>query len=119
MKNMKRIVILLISICMCVGAWARGERQTVVFDVDIHCQGCITKIEKNIAFERGVKDLECSLDDRTVTIVFDPAKTSVEQLQAAFAKINKTAKVHTDQQAAVQEDDVDAQSGASTMESEN
>jgi copper chaperone CopZ len=100
-----------------VGAWARGERQTVVFDVDIHCQGCITKIEKNIAFERGVKDMECSLEDRTVTIVFDPSKTSVEQLQAAFAKINKTAKVHQDK-AEDQSADVDAQSGASTMESE-
>ena len=113
---MKRVVILLISICLCAGTWARGERQTVVFDVDIHCQGCITKIEKNIAFERGVKDMECSLDDRTVTIVFDPSKTSVEQLQAAFTKIDKTAKVHTGRQAAEQDTETDAQSGASTVE---
>ena len=114
MKNMKRIGVLLISMCLCVGAWARGERQTVVFDVDIHCQGCITKIEKNIAFERGVKDMECSLEDRTVTIVFDPSKTSVEQLQAAFAKIHKTAKVHQEQ-TEEQGADVDAQSGASAV----
>ena len=91
---MKRILLIILIACASVSAWARGERKTVVFDVDVHCQGCITKIEKNIAFEKGVKDLQCSLEDKTVTVVFDPTKTDVEKLQAAFAKINKTATVH-------------------------
>lgn len=93
---MKRIGSLLLGLMLCLSIYARSERQTVVFDVDLHCQGCITKIEKNIAFERGVKDLICNLDDKTVTVVFDPGKTSVEQLQAAFEKIGKTAKPHTE-----------------------
>ena len=113
---MKRIGVLLISMCLCVGAWARGERQTVVFDVDIHCQGCITKIEKNIAFERGVKDLVCNLDEKTVTVTFDPSKTDINRLKAAFAKINKPAKVHGEPEEAEHPDkqeQLDAQTGAS------
>ena len=83
--DMKRIFP--ITIALLLSVWMlSAERRTVVFDVDIHCQGCITKIEKNIAFERGVKDLVCDLD----------AKTDIRQLQAAFAKINKPAKVHND-----------------------
>lgn len=93
---MKRLITILLIACMSVGAWARGERKTVVFDVDVHCQGCITKIEKNIAFEKGVKDLLCSLEDKTVTIVYDPEKTDVKRLQEAFAKINKKATVRSE-----------------------
>ncbi len=52
---------------MCLAVFAKGEKQTVVFDVDLHCQGCVTKIEKNIAFEKGVKDLICDLNKKQVT----------------------------------------------------
>lgn len=112
--------------CMSIGAWARSERRTVVFDVDIHCQGCIDKIEKNIAFERGVKDLECNLDEKTVQIVYDPAKTDIKHLQAAFAKINKNASVRYSEEQETQDNDrqqeqdkekeVDAQTGASVQQ---
>ena len=107
---MKRFTVILFTLLLSMGMWAKSERRTVIFDVEIHCQNCINKIEKNIAFEPGVKDLVCNLDDKTVTVVFDPAKTSVEQLQAAFAKINKPAKIHTESA----NEDVDAQTGAST-----
>lgn len=115
---MKRIETICMALLLSVGLWAKGERQTVVFDVNIHCDGCIEKIEKSITFERGVKDLECDLKEKTVTIVFDPEKTDIPHLQAAFAKINKVAKVHidTDDKAeeAEQKENVDAQTGAST-----
>ena len=119
---MKHIATLILALMLSMTVWAKGERQTVVFDVNIHCQGCITKIEQNIAFARGVKDLECDLDSKTVTIVFDPEKTDVPHLQAAFAKINKVAKVHIDsddesqesEQEPAKNNDVDAQTGAST-----
>ena len=98
---------------------AASKRQTVIFDVDLHCQACITKIEKNIAFERGVKDLVCNLDEKTVVVTYDPAKTDIKRLQAAFAKINKPAKVHGETQESdqaeqpEQQEHLDAQTGAS------
>ena len=115
-NDMKRYVIFMLSLVMSLGLWAKSQKQTVIFDVDIHCKGCITKIEKNIAFEPGVKDLVCNLDEKTVTVTFDPAKTSVEKLQEAFAKINKPAKLHIESDEYTDSDnkDVDAQTGAST-----
>lgn len=110
---MKRIVVCVLVMLLSLGAWARGEKQTIVFDVNLHCQGCITKIEKNIAFEKGVKDLVCDLEKKTVTVVFDPTKTSVEQLQAAFEKIGKPAKPHEEADEAQQSD---AQTGATTLQ---
>ena len=118
---MRRIFSILLCALMSVCLWAKAERQTVIFDVDLHCQNCINKIEKNIAFEPGVKDLDCDLEQKTVTVTFDPKKTSVEQLIEAFAKIRKPAKLHTDSaESSAQTDtdsenkDVDAQTGAST-----
>ena len=116
---MKRIISLTITVLLSMGLMAADKRQTVIFDVDLHCQGCITKIEKNIAFERGVKDLVCDLDEKTVTVTYDPAKTDIKRLKAAFAKINKPAKVHgeTDETEPSEQQEhaetVDAQTGAS------
>lgn len=92
---MKKFYLLLLIALISVGSvFAKSEKQVVVFDVDLHCAGCVSKVEKNIAFEKGVKDLVCDLDHKTVTVTFDPAKTSVEALQKAFAKIGKPAVVH-------------------------
>ena len=65
---MKRFSVILFTLLLSMGMWAKSERRTVIFDVEIHCQNCINKIEKNIAFEPGVKDLVCNLDDKTVTV---------------------------------------------------
>lgn len=90
---MKRIIpILLLMVCSTV-VFAKGARQTVVFAVPMTCQKCVNHIEKNIAFEPGVKDLRCDLAHKQVTVVFDPAKNSVEGLQRAFAQIKRPATV--------------------------
>ena len=72
---------------------AKTVKQVVVLSCDLHCQGCCDKIMKNIAYEKGVKDLVCDLKTKTVTVTFDAAKTDVETLLKAFEKIGKPATV--------------------------
>ena len=69
------------------------KRQVVLLSCDLHCQGCCDKIMKNIAFEKGVKDIVCNLSARTVTLTFDPRKTDLETLLRAFDRIGKPAKL--------------------------
>ena len=57
------------------------------------CENCVKKIEKNIAFEKGVTDLKCELKTKTVEVTYRPDKTNDEKLMAAFKKIDKPAKV--------------------------
>ena len=71
----------------------RGSRQTVVLSVDLHCQGCCDRIMKNIAFEKGVKDIVCDLKTKTVTVTYDTNKTDLPTLLRAFDKIGKPATV--------------------------
>ena len=71
----------------------KSSKQTVLLNCDLHCQGCCDKIMKNIAFEKGVKDIVCDLDTKTVAVTFDTRKTNLDTLLAAFARIGKPAKL--------------------------
>jgi copper chaperone CopZ len=52
----------------------------------------VKKVQENIAFEKGVKGLEVSLEKQTVAVKYDAAKTSVETLKAAIQKLNVPVK---------------------------
>ena len=66
---------------------AKGEVKEVIFHVHLHCANCVKKVQENIAFERGVKDLKVSLEDQTVTVKYDASKTSEEALKAAIVEL--------------------------------
>ncbi len=61
--------------------------KTVVLSVMMHSDHCKRRIEKYIPFEKGVKDLVVNLENNTVTVVYDSAKTSVKEVIDAFNKI--------------------------------
>lgn len=65
----------------------RKDYSKVVFSVSMHCENCVKKIQENIAFEKGVKSLEVSLDKHTVYIEYDPEKTDVNTLASAIEKL--------------------------------
>ena len=92
---MKRIIILLLALMpMMVFA---VNKQKVVLSCDLHCQGCFDKIMKNIAFEKGVKDIVCDLKTKTVTVTYDADKTDIPTLLKAFEKIGKPAQVKSEE----------------------
>ena len=76
---------------------AKPDKQMVALSCDIHCQGCCDKIMKNIAFEKGVKDIVCDLKTKTVTVTYDANKTDIPALLKAFDKIGKPAKVKSEE----------------------
>lgn len=64
----------------------------VVFHVHLHCENCVKKVQENIAFEKGVKDLKVSLEDQTVALKYDASKTSEAALKAAIEKLGYEVK---------------------------
>lgn len=96
---MKRLVVALICImCACSIAFAQDKpkkkKETVTFYVEaMDCQNCVKKIEKNIAFEKGVSDLRCNLSGKTAKVTYNTTKTTPEQLAVAFKKIGMEAVV--------------------------
>lgn len=65
----------------------KGEVKEVTFNVHLHCENCMKKVQENISFEKGVKDLHVCLDDQTVSIKYDAAKTNEDTLKAAIEKL--------------------------------
>ncbi len=65
----------------------------VVFASNIHCANCSRKVQENIAFEKGVKDLKVDVEGKTITVVFNPAKTDTLKLKKAINKLGYTADV--------------------------
>ncbi|MGN0227885.1 MAG: heavy-metal-associated domain-containing protein [Paludibacteraceae bacterium] len=97
---MKKILLILMMMCLLPGSMIAAEKtdkpqkkEVVVLSCDLHCQGCCDQIMKNIAWEKGVKDIVCDLKTKTVKVTYDPRKTDVEKLLKAFEKIGKPAKV--------------------------
>ena len=89
----KYVLSLFFALCAVTLFAAKADKQVVVLSCDLHCQGCCDKIMKNIAFEKGVKDLVCDLKTKTVTVTYDTRKTDLDTLLQAFSRIGKPATV--------------------------
>ena len=75
-------------------AQKKNKKQTTKFLVEsIHCDKCVNSIEKNISFEKGVTDMKCDLETKTVEVTYNTDRTSDDKLIAAFKKINREASV--------------------------
>lgn len=88
---MKKLIMSIV-LMLAVTTFVNAEKQEVVLFINsMECANCQAKVEKTLAYEKGVKDLQFDLQKRQVTITFDNEKTSVEKLQNALVKYNKYA----------------------------
>lgn len=65
----------------------KNSKETVTFQVPMKCHKCQAKIEENIAYEKGVTDLQVNLEEKKVTVTYKKKATNVEKLKAAFQKL--------------------------------
>lgn len=100
---MKSKFLLIMMLCFTVltlnvSAQDKKEKQTskkeVTFDVSMTCDNCKRRIEKNIAFEKGVSDMKVDLPTKTVMVVYNFNKTDEEKLRKAIEKLGYEVKVH-------------------------
>ena len=89
MKVVKLLLVLslMMSTVLAVSAQKKGEK-TVVYNATLHCESCKAKIEKNIPYEKGVKDLKVDMKAGTVTVTFKEDKNTAEGIQKAIEKLN-------------------------------
>lgn len=88
---MKKLIMML-ALLLAVATAGAKEIKTIVYTVDpqMVCGNCENKIKGNLRFEKGVKDITTSLEEQTVTIVYDADKTTPERIEKAFGKIGYT-----------------------------
>lgn len=94
---MKTLIVLALAVMgLTVTANAGNEKKatkTVTYEVSLHCESCKNKVEKNIPYEKGVKDLKVDLEKKTVTVTFREDKNTTEGIRKALEKLGYTATV--------------------------
>lgn len=71
----------------------KKEKAKVTYKIPtMDCKSCEDKINKNIAFEKGVTDLKIDLEKQTVEVTYRKDKTDTKKLAAAFKKIGFETK---------------------------
>lgn len=55
------------------------EIKTVFFTTtpQMHCAACENKIKNNLRFEKGIKSIETSVPNQTVTVKYNADKTTI------------------------------------------
>ena len=81
----------------------KKNEKTLTFIVSMDCHSCVQKIENNIPFEKGVKDLKVTLDKKECEVTFKENKTSAIKLVEAFNELGYTAKIKEESQNKEQE----------------
>ena len=89
-----RTKVLFLSLAIAAVCSAKDIKTVVVNTApEMHCSSCENKIKSNLKFEKGIKDIQTNLTEKTVTIQYDAEKTNVENIIAGFKKINYDATV--------------------------
>ncbi len=83
---------MLLVLCVSVTAQVKNDAnkkktEEVTFIVNMHCSACKEKIEKYIPMERGVEDIQVNLEKKEVTVIYKPAKTSIEKLKKSIEEL--------------------------------
>ncbi len=95
---MKKIVMLCLMLVMGAGMTmaakpAAGKTTTTVFCTDIHCDHCAKKIMDNVpSLGKGIKDVAVDVAKKEVTVTYDAAKNSDENIVRGFASLKVKAQ---------------------------
>ncbi len=80
---MKQVIILLsafLLLALPLEAKKRNKTETASYNVSIDCQHCVDVITKELAFVKGVRDLDFSLEKTRVDVTYRPDKVSKETI---------------------------------------
>ena len=96
-KVMKKILVMFTMMMVAMVTFAK-DIKTVVFTTtpQMHCAACENKIKSNLRFEKGIKSIETSVPDQTVTVQYNADKTTPEKLQKGFEKFGYKARILKD-----------------------
>ena len=93
---MKQTLLILLSSLLLMAAGKDLRVLVMTPTPQMHCESCENKIKKNLRFESGVKKIETSIKEQTVTVTYDGTKTDVKKLLAAMKEIGYDTKVVSD-----------------------
>lgn len=84
MKKLLTLLLILVS----ATAWAQGKKlETITVRTSAVCDMCVTTIESNVIYEKGVKKVKVDLRANTIVVDYDPRKTGPDAIRQAISKL--------------------------------
>jgi copper chaperone CopZ len=92
-KSMSAIIVVFFFINTLASAQDTTSNKTAVIKIKTSaiCGSCKNRMEKNIAFEKGVTDVVLDLETKIVTVTYRPSKTNPDKIRTAISKIGYDA----------------------------
>ena len=63
-----------------------SQTDTIRIRTSAQCETCKKTIESDLSFERGVKKTDLNLDNKILTVVYNPDKTDPRKIRIAVTK---------------------------------
>lgn len=95
MKTIQKILIITLLATFPILTIAQDKSknvQTIKFSTSIDCANCVNKIMTNLPQEKGIKDVNCDLKTKEVSVVYLTDKNSAEEIKKSIEKLGFTAK---------------------------
>jgi len=65
-------------------AYADGKDKVVKFKTSAICEMCKARLERNLGLSKGVKESNLDLNDKVLTVKYNPEKTTEEAIKATI-----------------------------------
>lgn len=87
MKNFKFLFLIAFAFSMnkAVFAQKKSGNETVKIKTTAECEECKERLEKVMAYEKGVKKSNLDLETKVLTVVFNPKKTTIETIKKVIS----------------------------------
>ena len=95
MKTMQKFLIITLLAIFPVSIIAQDKTknvETIKFSTSIDCATCVNKIMTNLPQEKGIKDVNCDLKTKEVSVAYLKDKNNPDEIQKSIEKLGFTAK---------------------------
>jgi copper chaperone CopZ len=92
----KYIIFLILLLCvinLSLFAQKQKEIKIVKFLTSAHTKNCKEKIEKTLAYEKGVIESELNTDNQVLTVRFKPNKTNSKNIETIINNLGHDAEL--------------------------
>ena len=86
MKNLGLILAVVLVTLFSFNSYASGKYETVKIKTSSQCDMCKETIEKQMAFEKGVKSAVLDVESSVLTVTYNPKKTNPDLIRKAVTE---------------------------------
>lgn len=90
LRNMG-LIALILAVSTGMSHGQEKKEETLKIKTSAVCNMCKERIESNLPFEKGVRDVKLDVKSKMLTVVYKPSKTNPDKIRAAVNKIGYDA----------------------------